>query len=160
MSELHDLRKLEEIARTEQLSGQERGPGPWARGQPGHQHPEYWERRGQDAEEYACFLNSVDFIGKAALAERLKIPLTSSTVMLKVDTDNCDPEGDESVMMFGKAVGSRWWSLYFTKMLPQVGFTTSGCHSPALGSGLAMASVPVQLSAPGTRLQVSVSHYM
>ena len=49
----------------------------------------------------------VDFIGKAALAERLKIPLTSSTVMLKVDTDNCDPEGDESVMMFGKAVGLR-----------------------------------------------------
>lgn len=36
-----------------------------------------------------------------------------------------------------------------------MGFTTSGCHSPALGSGLAMASVPVQLSAPGTRLQVS-----
>ena len=49
----------------------------------------------------------VDFIGKAALAERLMIPLTSSTVMLKVDTDNCDPEGDESVMMLGKAVGSR-----------------------------------------------------
>ena len=41
------------------------------------------------------------------MAERLKIPLTSSTVMLKVDTDNCDPEGDESVMMLGKAVGSR-----------------------------------------------------
>ena len=45
-----------------------------------------------------------DFIGKAALVERLKIPMTSTSVMLKVDTDNCDPEGDESVMMFGKAV--------------------------------------------------------
>ena len=45
-----------------------------------------------------------DFVGKAALVERLKIPMTSTTVMLKVDTDNCDPEGDESVMMFGKAV--------------------------------------------------------
>ena len=45
-------------------------------------------------------------------------------------------------------------------MISQVGFTTSGCHSPALGSGLAMASVPVQLSAPGTRLQVSVSNYV
>ena len=40
-------------------------------------------------------------------------------------------------------------------MYSQVGFTSSGCHSPALGSGLAMASVPVQLSSPGTRLQVS-----
>ena len=49
----------------------------------------------------------VDFIGKTALAERLMIPMTSSTVMLKVDTDNCDPEGDESVMMLGKAVGLR-----------------------------------------------------
>ena len=49
----------------------------------------------------------VDFIGKAALAERLKIPMTTSTVMLQVDTDNCDPEGDESVMMLGKAVGLR-----------------------------------------------------
>ena len=46
-----------------------------------------------------------DFVGKAALVERLKIPMTSTSVMLKVDTDNCDPEGDESVMMFGKAVG-------------------------------------------------------
>ena len=45
-------------------------------------------------------------------------------------------------------------------MISQVGFTTSGCHSPALGSGLAMASVPVQLSTPGTRLQVSVSHWI
>ena len=45
-----------------------------------------------------------DFIGKAALLERLKIPMTSTNVMLKVDTDNCDPEGDESVMMLGKAV--------------------------------------------------------
>ena len=45
-----------------------------------------------------------DFVGKAALVERLKITMSSTTVMLKVDTDNCDPDGDESVMMFGKAV--------------------------------------------------------
>ena len=61
-----------------------------------------------------------DFIGKSALQERLKIPMTSEIVMMKVlnilkqkrklaphqvDTDSCDPEGDESVLVCGKAVG-------------------------------------------------------
>ena len=97
-----------------------------------------------------------DFVGKDALVERLKIPMTSTTVMLKVDTDNCDPEGDESVMMFGKAVrcSQRLQSSSPHLCLSQIGFTTSGCHSPALGSGLAMASLPISLSSPGTRLQV------
>ena len=47
-------------------------------------------------------------------------PMTTRIVMLAVDTNDCDPEGDETVLVCGKAVG----------------YTTSGCFSPALGEGM------------------------
>ena len=71
----------------------------------------------------------------------LEAPMTSQVVMLSVNTKDCDPEGDESVLMCGKVVG----------------YTTSGCHSPALGSGLAMASLPVNLAWPGTEVEVMLA---
>ena len=71
----------------------------------------------------------------------LETPMTSQVVMLSVNTEDCDPEGDESVLMCGKVVG----------------FTTSGCYSPALGSGLAMASLPVNLTWPGTEVEVMLA---
>ena len=82
-----------------------------------------------------------DFIGKSTLKRMLETPMTSQVVMLSVNTEDCDPEGDESVLMYDKVVG----------------FTTSGCHSPALGSGLAMASLPVNLAWPGTEVEVMLA---
>ena len=60
-----------------------------------------------------------DFIGKEAVRRELEIPATRQIVMLEVDADNCDPEGDETVMLCGKPIG----------------YTTSGCFSPVLNSG-------------------------
>ena len=55
--------------------------------------------------------------------------------MLTVDSPDCDPEGDETITSCGTAVG----------------FTTSGCYSPAVRSGLALANLPVNLAQAGTR---------
>ena len=60
-----------------------------------------------------------NFIGKTALAEELKHPMSRQVVMLEVDTDEVDPEGDESVLVCGKPVG----------------YTTSGCFSPKINKG-------------------------
>merc|ERR1719336_1130967 len=62
-----------------------------------------------------------DFIGKQAVADLLKNTQNSEVVFLSVDSPDVDPEGDEAVNILGKAVG----------------FTTSGCYSPVLGSALA-----------------------
>merc|ERR1719481_1723492 len=59
-------------------------------------------------------------------------------VFLAIDTPDVDPEGDESVMSLGKPVG----------------YTTSGCYSPVLKSGLAMASLPKNFTFPGTEVAV------
>ena len=69
---------------------------------------------------------------------RLESPVSREVVMISVDSPDCDPEGDETILSCGTAVG----------------FTTSGCHSPALRSGLALANLPVNLGQAGTRLEV------
>ena len=69
------------------------------------------------------------FIGKEALSDLLKKPMATRVVMLSVDTKNCDPEGDETVLMCGKPVG----------------FTTSGCFSPALGEEMEQGSLAIIL---------------
>ena len=46
-----------------------------------------------------------NFIGKSALLSRLESPAARQVVMVRVESRDCDPEGDESVMMCGKAVG-------------------------------------------------------
>ena len=71
----------------------------------------------------------------------LKIPCTSEVVFLAVDSPDVDPEGDESVVLFGKAVG----------------YTTSGCYSPVLKSALAMASLPKTYTTPGTEVEVMLA---
>jgi len=91
--------------------------------------------------QFVRMKKKASFIGKEALSDLLKKPMATRIVMLSVDTNDCDPEGDETVLMCGKPVG----------------FTTSGCFSPALGKGLAMASVPVNLSWPGTGVQVMLA---
>ena len=82
-----------------------------------------------------------NFIGKSALQSRLETPCAREVVLAQVESQDCDPEGDESVLVCGKAVG----------------YTTSGCYSPALGSGLALMNIPVNFSHPGTSLQVMLA---
>ena len=75
------------------------------------------------------------------MADLLKNTQNSEVVFLSVDSPNVDPEGDEAVNILGKAVG----------------FTTSGCYSPVLGSALAMASLPKMFCHPGTEVQVMLA---
>jgi len=84
-----------------------------------------------------------DFIGKEALQDLLKSVPSRRVVHLAVDkqTTDVEPEGDETVLSEGKPVG----------------YTTSGCWSPVLGSGLSMASLPCYLAVPGTRLHVMLA---
>ena len=71
----------------------------------------------------------------------LKNPRTSEVVFLAIDSPDVDPEGDESVVVYGKAVG----------------YTTSGCYSPVLKSALAMASLPKTFTTPGTEVEVMLA---
>ena len=87
------------------------------------------------------YILKANFIGKSALLRRLESPVNREVVMISVESPDCDPEGDETVLCCEAAVG----------------FTTSGCYSPAIGSGLAMASLPVNLAVPGTRLEVMLA---
>ena len=87
------------------------------------------------------FILKANFIGKSALLTRLESPVGREVVMVRVDSPDCDPEGDETILCCGKTVG----------------FTTSGCYSPAVRSGLALANLPVILAQPGTRLEVMLA---
>lgn len=82
-----------------------------------------------------------NFIGKQAVEEMLKAPQASEVVFLAIDSPEVDPEGDESVMSLGKAVG----------------YTTSGCYSPVIKSALAMASLPKNFTFPGTEVEVMLA---
>ena len=82
-----------------------------------------------------------NFIGKSALLSRLERPVSREVVMISVESPDCDPEGDETILSCGTAVG----------------FTTSGCYSPAIKAGLALANLPVNLAQPGTRLEVMLA---
>ena len=82
-----------------------------------------------------------NFIGKSALLSRLESPVSREVVMISVESPDCDPEGDETILSCGTAVG----------------FTTSGCYSPAIRSGLALANLPVNLGQTGTRLEVMLA---
>uniref|UniRef100_A0A1I8IES6 Dimethylglycine dehydrogenase n=1 Tax=Macrostomum lignano TaxID=282301 RepID=A0A1I8IES6_9PLAT len=85
---------------------------------------------------------SADFVGKAAVAEaKLKLQQDGARQlrMLRVDSVDVDPEGNESVWLDGKVVGN----------------TTSGSYSFSRGHGLAFAYVPASLGA-GTQLEVDL----
>jgi len=84
-----------------------------------------------------------DFVGKSALLKLLQKVPTRRVVHLAMDaaTTDVEPEGDETILCEGKPVG----------------YTTSGCWSPVLGSGLSMASLPCYLAVPGTQVQVMLA---
>ncbi|PKK23405.1 dimethylglycine dehydrogenase, transcript variant X1, partial [Columba livia] len=90
-----------------------------------------------------CFVKlnkPADFTGKQALKQIKEKGLKRRLVYLTVETDNVDPEGNESVWHNGKVIGN----------------TTSGCFSYSAQRSLAFAYVPTELSKIGQKLEVEL----
>ncbi|XP_072038740.1 dimethylglycine dehydrogenase, mitochondrial-like [Amphiura filiformis] len=81
-----------------------------------------------------------DFIGKAALQKIKEEGHKRKLVLLKVDTDNVDPEGNESIWFQDQVVGN----------------TTSGCFSYHLNQSIAYAYLPNELSELGNEVGVEL----
>ncbi|XP_038068616.1 dimethylglycine dehydrogenase, mitochondrial-like [Patiria miniata] len=82
-----------------------------------------------------------DFVGKAAVQKVKDEGLQRKLVLLTVpETDNVDPEGNETIWMNGKVVGN----------------TTSGCFSYHLGQSICYAYLPMELTTAGTEVEVEL----
>ncbi|XP_018427423.1 PREDICTED: dimethylglycine dehydrogenase, mitochondrial [Nanorana parkeri] len=91
--------------------------------------------------QYFIKLNKqADFIGKQALQEIKEKGLRRKLVYLTLETDNVDPEGNESIWHSGKVVGN----------------TTSGTYSYSSNKSMAFAYVPIELSTEGQKLEVEL----
>ncbi|KAM9330138.1 dimethylglycine dehydrogenase, mitochondrial [Gastrophryne carolinensis] len=91
--------------------------------------------------QYFIKLNKeADFIGKQALQRIKEKGLQRKLVYLTLETDNVDPEGNESIWHNGKVVGN----------------TTSGTYSYSSNKSLAFAYVPTELSNAGQKLEVEL----
>uniref|UniRef100_A0A8C4PB18 Dimethylglycine dehydrogenase n=1 Tax=Dromaius novaehollandiae TaxID=8790 RepID=A0A8C4PB18_DRONO len=91
--------------------------------------------------EYFIKLNKpADFIGKQVLKQIKEKGLKRRLAYLMLETDNIDPEGNESVWHNGKVIGN----------------TTSGCFSYCAQQSLAFAYVPTELSKVGQNLEVEL----
>ncbi|XP_075303011.1 dimethylglycine dehydrogenase, mitochondrial [Opisthocomus hoazin] len=91
--------------------------------------------------EYFVKLNKpADFTGKKALKQIKEKGLKRQLVYLTLETDNIDPEGNESVWHNGKVIGN----------------TTSGSFSYSAQKSLAFAYVPAELSKVGQKLEVEL----
>ncbi|XP_067144405.1 dimethylglycine dehydrogenase, mitochondrial-like isoform X2 [Centruroides vittatus] len=83
---------------------------------------------------------SSDFVGKRALHKIMSDGLTRKLALLKVDTEDVDPEGNESVWFCGKIIGN----------------TTSGAFGYQINHGIAFAYLPIYLNMPGAEVQVEL----
>uniref|UniRef100_A0A3Q4B120 Dimethylglycine dehydrogenase, mitochondrial n=1 Tax=Mola mola TaxID=94237 RepID=A0A3Q4B120_MOLML len=81
-----------------------------------------------------------DFIGKAALQEIKAKGLKRKLSYLSLDTDDIDPEGNETVWHNGKVVGN----------------TTSGAYSYSSQQSLAFAYLPLELCSVGQKVEVEL----
>uniref|UniRef100_A0A7N8WW02 Dimethylglycine dehydrogenase n=1 Tax=Mastacembelus armatus TaxID=205130 RepID=A0A7N8WW02_9TELE len=81
-----------------------------------------------------------DFIGKAALQEIKAKGLKRKLSYITLDTDNIDPEGNETVWHNGKVVGN----------------TTSGAYSYSSQQSLAFAYLPLELCSVGQKVEVEL----
>uniref|UniRef100_A0A3P8W8B8 Dimethylglycine dehydrogenase n=1 Tax=Cynoglossus semilaevis TaxID=244447 RepID=A0A3P8W8B8_CYNSE len=91
--------------------------------------------------DYFIKLNKpADFIGKAALQEIKAKGLKRKLSYITVDTDNIDPEGNETVWCNGKVVGN----------------TTSGAYSYSSQQSLAFAYLPLELCSVGQKVEVEL----
>ncbi|XP_033120611.1 dimethylglycine dehydrogenase, mitochondrial-like [Anneissia japonica] len=86
-----------------------------------------------------------DFIGKDALLALKEQGLKRKLVLLTVETDDVDPEGNETVRVNGEVVGN----------------TTSGCFSHCLNQSICYAYLPSTMTEIGTHVQVELlgKHY-
>ncbi|KAI3362104.1 hypothetical protein L3Q82_012430 [Scortum barcoo] len=91
--------------------------------------------------DYFIKLNkSADFIGKAALQEIKAKGLKRKLSYITLDTDDIDPEGNETVWYNGKVVGN----------------TTSGAYSYSSQQSLAFAYLPLELCSVGQKVEVEL----
>ncbi|KAL0965325.1 hypothetical protein UPYG_G00279790 [Umbra pygmaea] len=91
--------------------------------------------------DYFIKLNKpADFIGKAALEEIKAKGLRRKLSYLTMDTDNVDPEGNETIWFNDKVVGN----------------TTSGAYSYTTQQSLAFAYLPVELCSVGQKVEVEL----
>uniref|UniRef100_A0A8C6KVL1 Dimethylglycine dehydrogenase n=1 Tax=Nothobranchius furzeri TaxID=105023 RepID=A0A8C6KVL1_NOTFU len=91
--------------------------------------------------DYFIKLNKpADFIGKAALQEIKARGLKRKLSYLFVDTDDIDPEGNETIWHNGKVVGN----------------TTSGAYSYSSQQSLAFGYLPVDLCSVGQKVEVEL----
>ncbi|XP_034403046.1 dimethylglycine dehydrogenase, mitochondrial [Cyclopterus lumpus] len=81
-----------------------------------------------------------DFIGKAAVQEIKAKGLKRKLSYITLDTDDIDPEGNETIWHNGKVVGN----------------TTSGAYSYSSQQSLAFAYLPVELCSVGQKLSVEL----
>lgn len=111
-------------------------------------------------------LQPADFIGKAALQEIKAKGLKRKLSYVTLDTDNVDPEGNETVWHNGKV---RNLNLYCAQVyifiLPNphawffnqvVGNTTSGAYSYGTQQSLAFAYLPLELCSVGQKVEVEL----
>ncbi|XP_064163850.1 dimethylglycine dehydrogenase, mitochondrial [Anguilla rostrata] len=91
--------------------------------------------------DYFIKLNKpADFIGKKALQEIKAKGLKRKLAYLAVDTDDIDPEGNETIWHKGKVVGN----------------TTSGAYSYTKQQSLAFAYLPLELINVGQNVEVEL----
>lgn len=81
-----------------------------------------------------------NFIGKQALVEILRKGVAKHLAVLHVDTNDVDPEGNESVWYGGKVLG----------------YTTSGGYGYTVQKSLAFAYLPPYLAVPGIEVGVEL----
>lgn len=111
-----------------------------------------------------------DFIGKAAVQEIKAKGLRRKLSYLTLDTDNVDPEGNETVWHNGKVSNNEkcHWSIQvnifshshsagFPRVSHQVvGNTTSGAYSYSSQQSLAFAYLPLELCSVGQKVEVEL----
>uniref|UniRef100_A0A8C7LSE0 Dimethylglycine dehydrogenase, mitochondrial n=1 Tax=Oncorhynchus mykiss TaxID=8022 RepID=A0A8C7LSE0_ONCMY len=91
--------------------------------------------------DYFIKLNKhADFIGKAALQEIKAKGLKRKLSYITMETDDVDPEGNETIWLNGKVVGN----------------TTSGAYSYTAQQSLAFAYLPVELCSVGQKVEVEM----
>ncbi|MEM7112187.1 MAG: FAD-dependent oxidoreductase [Chloroflexota bacterium] len=83
-------------------------------------------------------LKKGDFIGRDALVEIKKQPLTRKLVTITVDEPNCVLTGNEPIYSNGTCIGK----------------VTSGAHGYSVGKYIAFGYLPLDYTQPGTELEV------
>ncbi|XP_072166701.1 dimethylglycine dehydrogenase, mitochondrial-like [Diadema setosum] len=81
-----------------------------------------------------------NFIGKDAVRKIKKEGLSRKVTLLKVDAEDVDPEGNETIWQDGKVIGN----------------TTSGCFSYHLDQPIAYAYLPMHLQEAGSKVEVEL----